>query len=249
MATAAELVAQGFGGYQGWGDAEANADFNATGGSGKWTGGGGGSSSGDMLADTYSQLMAQYAPKPVKPYDEVNPFSFDEALAKDAATKEYSPYYDEMLTDYTSTVERTKSRSQEDLQKTLEQLAAGKEYYMGTERRLLDNTTRMTNNGYAGQGLFFSGARQRDINDINTAYGAETAEYQRQYEYGVSQAKTAEERTLQDVTTAASMYSRDTERAKQTAIEQGILQRKSEAVQQYEMGRTKYYDAATYGGA
>lgn len=35
MATANELVSKGFKGYQGWGDAEANADFNATGGAGK----------------------------------------------------------------------------------------------------------------------------------------------------------------------------------------------------------------------
>ena len=38
MPTAAQLVSQGYGGYQGWGDAEANADFNATKGSGKYTG-------------------------------------------------------------------------------------------------------------------------------------------------------------------------------------------------------------------
>lgn len=35
MGRAADLVSQGYTGYQGWGDAEANADFNATGGSGK----------------------------------------------------------------------------------------------------------------------------------------------------------------------------------------------------------------------
>lgn len=43
--SAQELVSIGFGGYQGWGDAEADADFRATGGAGKITGGGGRSSS------------------------------------------------------------------------------------------------------------------------------------------------------------------------------------------------------------
>lgn len=37
MATAQELVAQGYGGYSGWGDVEAAADFAATGGAGKKT--------------------------------------------------------------------------------------------------------------------------------------------------------------------------------------------------------------------
>lgn len=35
MPTTQELINMGFGGYAGWGDAEANADYNATGGSGK----------------------------------------------------------------------------------------------------------------------------------------------------------------------------------------------------------------------
>lgn len=56
--TTAELVKQGFGGYQGWGDAEANADFNATGGSGKKTGGGGGDISVPSIAGYTEQAYA-----------------------------------------------------------------------------------------------------------------------------------------------------------------------------------------------
>jgi len=66
MATASSLVAQGFGGYAGWGDAEASADFAKTGGSGKQTGGGfgGGSSNAGVDAaraatDQIKQLLAQ----------------------------------------------------------------------------------------------------------------------------------------------------------------------------------------------
>src|SRR5688572_13614233 len=44
MPTATELVAQGYHGYQGWGNAEAAADFAATQGSGK-----GGPSSADQV--------------------------------------------------------------------------------------------------------------------------------------------------------------------------------------------------------
>ena len=42
----ADLISQGFGGYQGWGETEAMADFAATGGSGKRTSGGSTSSGG-----------------------------------------------------------------------------------------------------------------------------------------------------------------------------------------------------------
>lgn len=211
------------------------------------SGGGGGGGSVDSIIQNAIQSLSGLFPKPVKPYDEVNPFTFDEALAKDASTKEYAPYYQELLTDYTSNVERTKSRSQEDLTKTLDQLAAGKEYYTGTQRRLLDKTLLNTNSGYAGRGLFFSGAREKDITDINTQYGADTANYEKNYQYNVGQANTSAQRTGQDVSTALSNYTRDTNREQQTAVAQGVLQRKSEAQNQYEIGRQKYYDAAQYG--
>lgn len=71
MGAAADLVRAGFGGYAGWQDAEATANFNATGGSGKQTRGGGGSSSGfksvqapDIKAlqdKVYEQLKPYYA--------------------------------------------------------------------------------------------------------------------------------------------------------------------------------------------
>jgi hypothetical protein len=44
------------------------------------------------------------------------------------------------------------------------------------------------------------------------------------------------------------MYNRDIEREKKYAIESGVLQRESEVREEYEAGRTKYYDNAQYGG-
>lgn len=234
--------------YTGWGETEAMYDARN-----KGLSGGGGSSGGGSVQDQYNSILDPIISaitgniKQIKPYDQVNPFSFDEQLARQASTAEYSPYYDQMLTDYTSAVERNKSRSQEDLQNTLTQLAAGKEYYMGTERRLLDRTLDNVNKGYAGQGLFFSGARQKDISQLNTEYGAQTDEYNRQYGQNVQQAQTAAQRTGQDLSTASSMYSRDVGQAKQSAIEQGVLQRKSEAIQQYDVGMQKYYQQPIYG--
>ena len=68
--SAQNLVSQGYGGYQGWGDAEAEADFKATGGQGKWTGGSSGSSGGSSnidplaVAKQYQQFQSE-ANKPV----------------------------------------------------------------------------------------------------------------------------------------------------------------------------------------
>lgn len=50
------LIAQGYGGYAGWDDGPAQADFNATGGQGKYTGGGGGSTGGYDVSSIMSML-------------------------------------------------------------------------------------------------------------------------------------------------------------------------------------------------
>lgn len=207
----------------------------------------GGGGVNDILSSAISSLMG-FMPKAVKPYDSVHPFSFDEALAKEAATKEYSPYYDEKLADYVSTVQRNLTRSQEDKQSTIENLNAGKEYYMGTQKKLLDRAMNNTNEGYAGNGLFFSGAREDDINQLTEDFNDTTGEYLREFKYGVGQAEKTQKRLSEDLSTEKSQYTRDIGREKELAITQGVLQRKSEAVQEYEMGRQKYYDAAQYGG-
>lgn len=242
---AQRLIDLGYAGYAGWGDAEAEADFAATGGAGKGGSSGfnGGGIDVDTILDNAIKAMEDLFPKPVQPYEEVNPFFFDEALAEEASTAEYSPYYEELLSDYVATVEKTKSRSQEDLDTTLEQLSGGREYYLGKERRLLDRSLRSTNEGYAGQGLFFSGAREKERRELEQEYGADIGEYERKYEYNVGQAEKTTGRTIEDVERGQSLYTRDIEREKEAAIKSGILARKGEAREEYEMSRQKYYQS------
>lgn len=60
MGYAQDLVNRGYYGYQGWGDAEAQADFSATGGAGKGeptSGGGGGTPGGGNVLETAKQLL------------------------------------------------------------------------------------------------------------------------------------------------------------------------------------------------
>lgn len=59
MPTAADLVSQGFGGYRGWNDTEANADFKATGGAGKRTTGN--SSGSSSPSSTSASAPIDYA--------------------------------------------------------------------------------------------------------------------------------------------------------------------------------------------
>lgn len=246
--TTQQLINMGYGGYAGWGDAEANANFLATGGSGKETSGGGsgGGSGTDSVLQNAINSVTGMLPSNLKPYEEANPFFFDEKLAKEASTAEYSPYYSELLSDYVSTVERTKSRSTEDLKTVLSQLASGREYYLGKERRMLDKALDNTNKGYAGKGLFFSGAREKDRKEYQTEYEKDIGNYESQYQYKVGQAKLGKTRTLEDLLTQENRYKRDVGREEEAAIASGVLQRKREAQQEYEIGRNKYYEGSLY---
>lgn len=221
------------------------AGWNGEGGSSSDSSGGGGVQ--DILNNAVSSMSGLF-PNPVTPFETVDPFSFDKTLATQAATAEYDPYYQQLLSDYSKNVQTNLSRSQADLTTTLQQLQQGKDYYTGTEGRMLDQALKQTNEGYAGRGLFFSGARQQDINQIQTQYQADTGNYNNQYDYNVSQAKLTQGRTAEDLSTAQSQYNRDTKNAEKSAIAQGVLQRQTEAQTQYEAARQAYYSAAQYGG-
>jgi len=244
--TAQQLIDMGYGGYAGWGDAEANANFLATGGSGKEGGSSGGGNDVNSILQNAINSITGMLPSDIKPYEEVNPFFFDEKLAKEAATAEYAPYYDELLSDYIAIVERTKSRSKEDLQTVLSQLSAGREYYLGKERRLLDRALESTDKGYAGRGLFFSGAKEKDRQEYQTEYEKGIESYERQYQYKTSQAKLGKARTLEDIMMQERKYKRDIGREKEAAIAGGVLQRKGETRDEYEISRKKYYEGSLY---
>ena len=209
----------------------------------------GGGSANDYMSNSINSYMSMIEALPR--YDEANPFAFDEALAREASTAEYAPYYAELLSDYTSDVEKTKSRSGSDLQDTLKQLQAGREYYTGQQRRAVDKAIKGSNEGYAGRGLYMSGARGQEADrlegEFQKAYGPEG--YQTgQYLANEKKAQTGYNRGIEDVNTAAQRYGRENKRAQDYAIEGGVLDRKGEYITEYESGRKDYYQNQIPGG-
>lgn len=231
--SASSLVNQGFYGYQSWGDAEADADFARTGGAGKGGQGQGGGSQDPM------QIAQQYADSLIKAqeailkretdflegYTKTNPFVFDEALAKKSATAEYQPYYSELLDDYVKGVDlqRETTRGEANLLTTMQKLDTG------ARTRAYDQAVAKAEEGFAGQGLFFSGIKQRAIGEqtVESQAGQEgsTARYNNQQE-GLSRQLTGYDINQQQKT-------RDIGREQEYSIEGGILQRKKEATAQY----------------
>lgn len=88
MGIAQDLIDAGYYGYQGWGDAEAAANFSLTGGEGK--GGGSGGSSGD------------------------SPFNFDYEKEAQAAYGELGAYYDRILKESRGDLTKALARLTED---------------------------------------------------------------------------------------------------------------------------------------
>lgn len=242
-----DLINQGFGGYAGWSDAEADANFAATGGAGKYTGGSGGGGGGGVTSvDDYIAAITDLLPKPKTPYSEINPFEFDEAAAKELATAEFSPYYDELLSDYMTDVETTKSRIGEDKQTFLSELNAQKDSFLEKSGTQLDRAIRGIREGYSGKGLYFSGERQRTEAETEADNQRNIQDYMRSYDSQASDLQTTAQRNLEDITNQVDRYQRDLGREKDTAITKQVQQLRGEALDEYQLGMSKYYSTPDY---
>lgn len=231
--SASSLVAQGFYGYQGWDDAAADADFALTGGAGKGSATGGGGASDPMqIASQYADSLIntqreqlQRETSFLEGYTRENPFVFDEELARKSATSEYAPYYSELLDDYVKGIDmqRETTRGEAKLLTTLQGLDKG------ARTRAYDQAVAKANEGFAGQGLFFSGIKQKAVGDTTVDYlegqTGSTARYEN--------SKANVGRQLEGYDIAQQQKTRDIGREQDYSIEGGILQRKKEATAQY----------------
>jgi len=233
--------------YQGWPRWQALADFyEAKGGDmSRLTGGGGSKTSS---AEDYAKAIAEAAKKQVEAetkflegYKATNPFVFDEELARKSAQTEYEPYYSELLKDYVGNLEtqRQTTRGESALLTTLNKLDTG------TRTLAYQNAVRNAEEGYAGRGMFFSGARNRAVGQQEINYETGMEEAQSRYETG----KAGYERQLGVYDTLEEQKRRDIfggdvalgglakyggrQGEYQAALESGILQRGKEAVTAY----------------
>ena len=158
-------------------------------------------------------------------YQTENPFAFDEQLAKQSATAEYEPYYAELLEDYLSGMELKKETVQDE-KKLLGEL---NRIQTGEATRAYERAVSQAEEGFAGQGMFYSGIKKKAMGEREVEYGAQ--EKERTERYGV------EERGLERQTTALGLEEevkrKELERGQQEAVETGVLQRRGEAMTQY----------------
>jgi len=253
MPTAQELVNMGFYGYQGWGDAEADANFKATGGAGKGSATAG--TSGDYVTDLINTLTKEVVPQALE---------FDEPGARAASEEQWNPYYDELLKDYLnevtigrgregedlktylSALDVKRGRTKEDLATSLGTLESRREDYMGDVARESPLVQEAIGGQAADAGLYFSGEREekqrlqlekeeREKGVYEREYGTETKrletggerseeEYQRQEEARQLQNK----RYLEDVERKKKERERELAKSREAAITGGVATRREE---------------------
>jgi hypothetical protein len=233
--------------YPGWGRTEAEADWRATGGR-KWTEYQENLKPKTPSAEDYAKAIEEATKKQIEAetkflegYKATNPFVFDEELARKSAQTEYEPYYSELLKDYVGNLEtqRQTTRGEASLLTTLNKLDTG------TRTLAYQNAVRNAEEGYAGRGMFFSGARNRAVGQEEIGYKTGMEEAQARYETG----KAGYERQLGVYDTLEEQKRRDIfggdvalggvgkyggrQGEYQAALESGILQRGKEAVTAY----------------
>jgi hypothetical protein len=268
MPTAQQLVNQGYTGYQGWSDAAANDDFNATGGAGK----GGPSSGGDggfnfstptfdpnsipvsqatltpssINIDDYIKAIQDTLPAPPEEYMTANPFYFDEQAARDVSTAEFAPYYDELLQDYLGEVKLTSEKNRGDTTRILADLDKQKELFFQNNGQEFEKTIRGIKEGYSAKGTYFSGFNNRDQTEAGAANTNKLEGYLNTY--GTKKAEATSDDAYQQtvMNTAAANKARDIGREKTASIYGGINTQKDEAIDEYLYGMKTYYKNPDY---
>ncbi|QGH72331.1 MAG: hypothetical protein [Podoviridae sp. ctg2L5] len=193
-------------------------------GKGPLVGGGGGGAS-SFLANLPSAeevangvIQAVIESLPELPKVSETPFAFDEELAREASTAEFSPFYQEQLDDFIQDVETKRQRG-------------GAE-----ERRLLEDLTIERDIGAAERGLTFSGERKRELGEEITPTTASPVGFIRDLQRRARDVKVGTKDLLTDLTKEAFRGEREIGRAKTAAIESGVLQRRGEALESYLSG-------------
>jgi hypothetical protein len=246
--------------YTGWGEAEASADAQAKGISADSSSS---SSSFDYSVPTfdpnsipvsqptltplniniedYINAIRDTLPAPPEEYLKANPFYFDEQAARDVSTAEFSPYYDELLSDYLGEIKLTSEKNRGDVNRILADLDKQKEVFMRDNAQNFEKMIRGIKEGYSGKGLYFSGNNVRDQKETEAQNTNVLEGYLNTYGSKTGQARAEDEYSQTQLSTQAQQRARDLTRDKTASIYGGVNTQKNEAIDEYLYGMQTYY--------
>lgn len=176
------------------------------------------------LERKYTELGERYLA-----YEEATPFSFDEALARASGEERLGPYYKAELDDYIGGIERQREsvEGERTLLTELNRIATGR------EKRDLEEAIKASEEGFAGAGLYESGARLRETG-LQEIGGAERRkEREARLGYGVGALGRREE----EIGAGERTYRRRAGAEEETALLTDIEQQRRQKRAQWEVGR------------
>ncbi len=122
--------------------------------------------------DAYNKQLADYNAK-YAAYNEANPFVLDDVLASETAKAKQSldPYYQQTLSDFLTGINTQRAQGAQDQSTLLSNLAEDRNTFTGQQGQALQDTLDKTRQGFAGNGLYNSGAnlnaQGRNVADTN----------------------------------------------------------------------------------
>jgi len=183
------------------------------------------------ISDEIAKSMEVYT-KRGEEFDAKNPFNFDEMQARSSAEQAFNPYYSAELNDFVKGIDmkRKSTEGERDLLSELNRTAAG------AERRNLDEAIRQSEEGYAGSGLFFSGARERGTGMAEIGGAEKARSRESQFKFGQEELG----RNLQGLNTSEATGRRQISAEQTTNIESRIANLKAEESARHETERAQY---------
>lgn len=213
--------------------------------------GGSGDPAGDFIKSVLDDLTKplREALDRAKQFDDKNPFAFDEELARASAEERFDPYYEAELRDFLTGINKTRSRTKEDEEALRTELDITTEQTGGKLRKNLEETIKTSEEGYAGAGLLFSGARERTTGIQETEGTQDIENLDRQSAIQKNQSLTRESRTLEDLAGTEATGLRESGAARETALTTDVEGQRKESLQKRELERQNFIGFPLGGGS
>jgi len=109
----------------------------------------------DILREQKAKLTEQVTF--LKDFLSANPLGFDEAMAREAASEKYKPYYTEVLADFVTPIQKRIAFSSAEENRALTELTRSTELGEKQTKRATSEAIARAREGFAGAGLFGSG--------------------------------------------------------------------------------------------
>lgn len=191
--------------------------------------------------DDYIKAIQDTLPAPPEEYLKANPFYFDEQSAREVSTAEFSPYYDEMLSDYLGDIKLTSEKNRGDATRILADLDKQKELFMQKNGTDFEKTIRGIKEGYSSKGLYFGGENMRTQVEAQKDNANQLEGYMNTYGNKVGQTQAEDTYAQTQSQIAGQQKARDIGRQKVSDIYGGVQTQKNEAIDEYLYGMQTYY--------